>query len=336
MQVQVGSQAVDDVILRSPDFTGAQTLPFTRDGGTITVMVPEVDAWGILYFQQNALAPVINSVNPAAALGAVAGNPLSFSVQASDSDGNPLAYTWSVNGQLVTDVFGPAYTLQLPLNASGAYTVTVVVSDGSRTAQTSWAINVAAYKKPRVLFDESHGEQYTIDPARASQLNPQHPDYVLFSLLDQAMQPGYQVSRFTAGPITTQVLGGADVLVLASPSTLLATSENQAISAFVQGGGGLIFLGDAGSNPGINTLIGPWGFQFDPTLIESPQGPEFNLSSFLNHAAVGANPTFLTDYSGGFSLSQGAVALGQTSAAQWKSTAGHRPSSLANRMDHSL
>jgi uncharacterized protein (TIGR03437 family) len=145
---------------------------------------------------------------------------------------------------------------------------------------------------------------------------------VLFGVLDQAMQPLYQVSRFVSGPITAQVLNGADVLVLASPSTPLAPAENRAISAFVQAGGGAIFLGDEGTNPAINTLIGQWGLQFDPTLIESLQGPEFNLGSFANHPAVGTNPSFRTDYSGSFSLSQGAIALGQTSAAEWKSTSG--------------
>ena len=98
VQVQVGSQAVDDVILRSPDLTGAQTLPFTRSAGTITVTIPEVDAWVVLYFQKNAFAPIVNSVSPLTSLGAVGGNSLSFSVQASDPDGNPLTYIWSVDG----------------------------------------------------------------------------------------------------------------------------------------------------------------------------------------------------------------------------------------------
>jgi uncharacterized protein (TIGR03437 family) len=329
VSVQVGSQAVDNVILRSPDFAGAQSLPFTRSDGTITVTVPEIEAWVVLYFQQNALAPVINSVSPALSLGAVGGSSLSFTVNASDPDGNPLTYTWSINGTVVTNVFGPAYSLQLPSTASGTYTVTVTVTDGSRITETSWTINVAAYRAARVLFDETHSERYTLKDARAQQLNPQHPTWVLYSILGQALAPNYQVTDLlagTAGDLTPQLLSGTDVLVLAAPETPLTTAENQAIIQFVQAGGGLIFLVDTGSDTLINNLIGPWGLQFDPTLIESLQTPScapcFNLSTFANHPAVGPNPSFFTDYSGSFSVSQGALALGQTSATAWKSTSG--------------
>lgn len=46
----------------------------------------------------------------------------------------------------------------------------------------------------------------------------------------------------TTGPITAQVLSGADVLVLAAPDKPLAPAENQAITTFVQSDGGLMFL----------------------------------------------------------------------------------------------
>jgi uncharacterized protein (TIGR03437 family) len=329
VSVQVGSQAVDDVISRSPDFTGAQSLPFTRSGGTITVTVPEVQAWVILYFQQNALAPVINSVSPTTSLGAVGGSSLSFAISASDPDGDPLTYTWSVNGTVVTDVFGPAYSLQLPSSASGTYTVTVKVTDGSRITETSWTINVAAYRAPRFLFDETHAERNTMNAARAGQLNPQHPTWVLFSILEQALAPDYQVTDLltgTAGSLTPQVLSATDVLVLAAPNTPLTAAENQAVANFVQSGGGLIFLGDDGLNTSINTLIGPWGIQFNSALIESPQASEypgsFYLSSFANNPALGSNPSFYTNYGGSLTISQGGIALGQTSAAEWESISG--------------
>jgi hypothetical protein len=329
VQVQVGSQAVDEVISRSPDTTGAQSLPFTRSGETITVNVPEIDAWVVLYFQQSAHAPVIRRVNPVPSFGAVGGDLLTFSAQAGDADGNPLTYTWSVNGQVVADVFGPVFSLQLPFTASGVYTVTVVVTDGSRTAETSWTVNVAAYRSPRVLFDETHAERFTLNSARAQQLNPQHPDYVLFGVLGQALAPDYQVTDLlngTAGDLTAGTLGGADVLLLAAPSTPLTDTENQAVTQFVNAGGGLIFLVDPGSDTSINALVGPWGLQFDPTMIESPQTPGcawcFNLTWFAAHPAVGSSPSFFTDPSGSFSLAQGAIALAQTSAVEWKSRSG--------------
>jgi hypothetical protein len=71
VQVQAGSQPVDAVILHSPDIVGVQSLPFTRAGETITLTVPEVDAWDVLYFEPSTQAPVIESAAPAPALGGV-------------------------------------------------------------------------------------------------------------------------------------------------------------------------------------------------------------------------------------------------------------------------
>jgi uncharacterized protein (TIGR03437 family) len=328
VQVKVGSQPIDDAILRSPDLAGAQSLPFTRDGDTITLTVPEVDAWDVLYFQQNARAPVINSATPAATLGATGGSSLSFSVQASDADGNPLTYVWSVNGQIVTGAFSPSYTLQIPYTAaSGVETVTVSVTDGSRVVQTTWTINVAAYRNPRVLFDETHGEAFTIDAARASQLNPQNPQFVSYGTLAQAMQPLYQASRLTAGSFTSQVLNGADVIVLANPTNPLTAAEDQAVATFVQGGGALIFVADTGSNTSINSLIDAWGIQFDNTLIRSteggdPQESHFYASSYANHPALPTDPSFKTSNGGSLVISPPAVSLAQTDAAAWKSLSG--------------
>jgi hypothetical protein len=149
-------------------------------------------------------------------VGAVGGSSVQFSVNASDPGGNTLTYTWSVNGTVVAGASGLSWSLQLPLTASGLYTVTVKISDGSRIAETSWTVNVAAWRKPRFLFDETHAEQNTLSAARAQQLNPQNPTGVLFSILGQALAPNYQVTDLlngAAGSLTPQVLSGTDVLV---------------------------------------------------------------------------------------------------------------------------
>jgi len=299
-------------------------------GTTLDVALPP---WSITLVRLSAitsLAPVINSVSPAATLGAVGGSSLSFTVNASDPDGNSLTYTWSVNATVVASALGSFYSLQLPLTASGVYTVTAVVSDGSRITQTSWTVNVAAYRAPRFLFDETHSEQNTLSVARAQQLSPQNSTYVFLGILGQALVPNYQVTDLlngTAGSLTPQVLSGADVLVLAAPDTPLTAAENQAVTNFVQSGGGLIFLGQAGIGTSINSLIGPWGIQFNNTAIESPQDINgfptiFNLSSFASNPAVGLNPSFRVNYGGSLTTSQGGVALAQTSAAEWKSVSG--------------
>ena len=53
----------------------------------------------------------------------------------------------------------------------------------------------------------------------------------------------YQASRLTAGPLTTAALSNTDVLVLAAPESSLSAAESLAVSAFVQGGGSLVYLG---------------------------------------------------------------------------------------------
>jgi uncharacterized protein (TIGR03437 family) len=172
-------------------------------------------------------------------------------------------------------------------------------------------------------------ERNTLNAARAQQLNPQHPTWVLFSILGQSLAPDYQITDLLsgeAGSLTSQLLSGADVLVLAAPDTPLTSAENQAVASFIQAGGGLIFLGDAGLNSSVNGLIGAWGIQFDGTTIESLQTAGcpgcFYLSSFAAHPSVPANPSFFTNYGGSLTITLGGVALGQTSAAEWKSTSG--------------
>jgi len=301
-------------------------------GTTFNVSLP---AWSITLVTLSritALAPVINSASPSPTVGAVGGSSLQFSVNATDPDGSLLTYTWSVNGTVVANAFGPSWSLQLPLTANGLYTVTVEINDGSRVTETSWTVNVAAWRAPRFLFDETHAEQNTLSAARAQQLSPQDPTGVLFSILGQALAPNYQVTDLlngTAGSLTPQVLSGADVLVLAAPATPLSVAENQAVGDFVQAGGGLIFLGRAQGVPStsINTLIEPWGIQFNSTVIESPQDisvyPDiFNLSSFADNPAVGLNPSFQVNYGGSLIITPGGVALGETSAAEWRSVSG--------------
>lgn len=116
------------------------------------------------------------------------------------------------------------------------------------------------------------------------------------------------------------------MLVLAAPSQSFSTTEEQAITNFVQAGGGLMFLGVRNLNTNINSLLSPWGIQFDNTLIESPQQSccpqNFNLSSFANHPGLGPSPAFTMNWGGSLNLSTGAVPLAQTTAAEWKSLSG--------------
>src|SRR4051812_13088585 len=114
-------------------------------------------------------------------------------------------------------------------------------------------------KTARVLFDESHGEAWTIRPEVARQLQPSHPEdssYVLAA--DALRERDFAVTAHEpgAGPLEAGALAGADVLVLAHPSDpkwertvpggspVLSPAELDAIEAFVRDGGGLVVLGE--------------------------------------------------------------------------------------------
>ncbi len=342
--VRTGSQPIDEVVLWSPDTTGPQVIPFSRSGDTVTFTVPHLDAWDVLSLQQNAAAPVIQSAVPGASVGAAGGSTLNFSASAQDADSNPLAYTWTVNGQVVTDALAQQYAFRVPKSASGAtYTVVVTITDGSRTTQSSWTVTAAPFHSPRVLFDESHGEGATLDPARASQGNPTNPTRILFTDIANAMQAAsYGVTPITAGPITASVLSNVDVLVLAVPGQAFTSAEMQAIWTFVKNGGGLVFLGDHGlglgggnaSSAACNDLLAPFGLQMDARTVFSSD-PRFNpgqpyVSTWVSHPALASLPdfqssslpAFLANYGGSFQVAAPAVALGSTSAAAWRGDTG--------------
>ena len=323
VQVDVGSQPVNAVILRSPDIVGTQSLPFTTTNGTtVTVTVPQIYAWDVLYFETSTLPPVISSTAPAATLGAAGGDSLTFSVQASDADGNPLTYTWSVNGQALANVLTPSYTLQLPVTASGVYTITVSVTDGARVTEYSWTIGVKGSNLPTVLFDETHGENFTIDAATAAMIDPGVPAFPSLAMLAQAMQPLYRTSRLTAGSITAQSLSGVAALVLPAPNDPLSGSEAAAILSFVQNGGGLIFASYRGLDASINSLLGPLGINVDNTELLAPAGNGFFASSFANSPALPPNPAYYTNGGGSLLAAPPAVSLVSTNAEAWKSISG--------------
>ncbi len=329
--VSVGSQAVDEVILWSPDAAGPQALPFSQSGGAIAFTVPHLNVWCVLSIQQNVAAPVIQSTNPAQDIGSAGGATLNFSATAQDPDSNPIAYSWSVNGQLVANSFGPQLAWQAPETAAGGtYTVVVTVTDGSRITQYSWTVTVAPFHIPRVLFDESHKEIFTLEPALATD-----PSHLLTNLASAMQAASYNITPFTTGPLSSAALANTDVLILPAPLAPFTSDEMQAIWSFVKGGGGLIYLAQASFDPSIDdALLVPFGLQVDGRLIlwpspgNYPYGPEMvDVTAWANHPALGnltefqalPVPDFITFYGASFSVTAPAVALGSTPASAWRS-----------------
>src|SRR3954454_13566208 len=128
---------------------------------------------------------------------------------------------------------------------------------------------VSAMSKPvRVVFDESHSEAWTIRPEVADAMQPSHPaDSSYARAADALAARDFAVAAHTEGPLSTEALAGADVLVIAHPSDpkwerttpsgppRLSDVELDAVEAFVRGGGGLVLLGEEEQDKYGNNLV---------------------------------------------------------------------------------
>jgi hypothetical protein len=129
-------------------------------------------------------------------------------------------------------------------------------------------------KVARVLFDEAHGEAWTIRPEVAATMHGEHPQDSSYAGAARALAVrDFEVGARTEGPLTAEALGAVDVLVIAHPSDdrwertvggspLFSGEEIAAVRDFVTGGGGLVVLGETeqekyGSN--LNELLAPFG-----------------------------------------------------------------------------
>ena len=134
----------------------------------------------------------------------------------------------------------------------------------------------------RVLFDESHGEAWTISTERATALQPAHPADSSYAAAAAALAAReLRVDAHRDGPIDAGTLADVDVLVIAHPSDprwektdgrspVFATEELDAIETWVRAGGGLVVLGETeqdkyGTNLG--DLVARFGIGFTNTTV---------------------------------------------------------------------
>jgi hypothetical protein len=113
-----------------------------------------------------------------------------------------------------------------------------------------------------VLFDEAHGEPWSIGPEAAAAPRPGGAAAAPYALAAAELaRRDFTVAAHAAGPLTADVLAAADVLVLAGPPGVAAAdgaltdverarpaldeTEAAAVAAFVAAGGGLVVLDGA-------------------------------------------------------------------------------------------
>jgi len=134
----------------------------------------------------------------------------------------------------------------------------------------------------RVLFDEYHGESWSIRPDIAKAMRPGHPGASSFvRAAGELERRDFEVAAVT-GPLTADLLAEAGVLVIAHPSEarwertvdgrspLFSDEERGAVTDFVRGGGGLIVLAETeedkyGGN--LNELLAPFDVSVENTTV---------------------------------------------------------------------
>ncbi len=171
-------------------------------------------------------------------------------------------------------------------------------------------ISLRQRKVARVLFDEYHGEAWSIRAGVAETMRPEHPAAASYADAAGALADrDFEVATNADGPLTGETLAAADLLVLAHPSDakwertvsanspLLSSDEIGAIEEFVQRGGGLVVLGEAeqdkyGDN--LNELLARFGVHIDNTTVFDYSRHRDNATRVLGEAVPGtASPSLL-------------------------------------------
>jgi hypothetical protein len=165
-------------------------------------------------------------------------------------------------------------------------------------------------KVARVVFDESHGEAWSILPDAAAVMRPEHPAAASYSAAAASLaERDFSVEAHTGGSLADGVLDDADVLVIAHPSAptwertrggspVFSGEEIVAIAAFVAAGGGLVVLGETeqdkyGAN--LNELLSGFGVGIEnatvfdygesgapPTWVGSVRVPDADAATALH------------------------------------------------------
>ncbi len=85
-------------------------------------------------------APQLEAFNPLENPAINEGEPIEFSVSASDPDNDAVSIAWRLNGINVAD--GNIYTFNSDYNSAGVYDVNVVADDGNAGTSHSWSLTV--------------------------------------------------------------------------------------------------------------------------------------------------------------------------------------------------
>ena len=165
-------------------------------------------------------------------------------------------------------------------------------------------------KVAKVLFDEHHGEAWSIRPEAAARMRPSHPAAASYAAAAAALsERDFEVATSTGRPLDEVALAGVDVLVIAHPSDArwertvsddppsFSPTEIAAVEAFVAAGGGLVVLGDEeedkhGGN--LNELLASFGVRLEnATVFDYESGDDVPSWIHADAAGEAADPSIL-------------------------------------------
>ena len=134
-----------------------------------------------------------------------------------------------------------------------------------------------------VLFDEHHGEAWSVRPEAAARMRPVHPAAASYArAAAELAERDFEVVTTRGRPLDDAALAGADVLVIAHPSEgkwertvgddspVFSPVEIAAVRDFVARGGGLVVLGEEeedkyGGN--LDELLAPFGVRIGNATV---------------------------------------------------------------------
>lgn len=167
---------------------------------------------------------------------------------------------------------------------------------------------------PRVLFDQGHGQAFTIEKEGELQLG---------QLADRFRADGWQVAS-SSGPLNPQLLAGVDALIISGAFKPLTEIEINAIGIFLNNGGRLAVMLHIA--PPLVPLLGKLGVasangvvrEGEKTLILDGEPLNFKVSNLKKHPLNKGLPHF--SLYGGWPLlptNESASAIASTSPTAW-------------------
>jgi parallel beta-helix repeat protein len=126
-----------------------------------------------------------------------------------------------------------------------------------------------------VLFDESHGETFSIAP---------NAKYSYSKLASFLKAKAYEVKALNSMPITKEKLTNCSIFVISAPTKPFDTREVIAIREFVSNGGSLLLInewgGDFRQGSNLNEIAENFGIVFKNDLVNDPTNNFHNTPSY--------------------------------------------------------